>query len=203
MDARSRHGSYGWETRGGRLHAQRHTGIGDQASKGECLLYASIRHYYTAERKSGGISSISYSPRPHRQTLFRTSAHLNASGLGGGILALGLLLQALPPQPQDSEERNYATGDRDVERIPNPPHVRLQHRRDRVLSPHLLKYAPHLGGAGVDEDKGIDAEGSECGVGGDPIDETVLEQRLCNGDEDGSAEGLEELDARRGDGDII
>ncbi|GJC89739.1 hypothetical protein ColLi_12577 [Colletotrichum liriopes] len=117
----------------------------------------------------------------------------------GNGAALALLLDTLPLETQAGDESSTRASKRDVEGVPQAVHVGLQHDRDQVRAAHLGQDAADLVRPGVDEDGGVDVGG----VLGDPVDEPRLEQRLGNGDHDGAAEGLEELHAGRGNGDVL
>lgn len=76
-------------------------------------------------------------------------------------------------------------------------HVGLQDRSNGVCATHLRECVLDFRSTNVDEESRLDTNVLLCNA----VDETVLEERLGNCDEDGATEGLEELDASCTDGD--
>lgn len=110
-----------------------------------------------------------------------------------------LLLETNPAQPQRRKEGRRRTGDDDVVRVPQPGEVRAEHGGGVLLHAHAAQDLADLVRARVDEDLRVHAGG----VPPHALDQAVLEDGLRDGDEDGPAEGLEELHARRGDRDVL
>ena len=83
--------------------------------------------------------------------------------------------------------------------MPQALPVRVKHGSCVLLHVHSLEDVTNLRRSSVDEDGPVYAR---C-VSGDSVNQAVLEDGLRDGDEDGAAEGLEELDTRGGDGDVF
>lgn len=111
-------------------------------------------------------------------------------------LALLVLLDRLELEKQRRDEGANRTGQRNVVGILQALHVRLKHGLNSILAAHLGQDLSRLRCAAVDEDVGVDANVVLLNL----RDEAVLEDSLRDGNEDGAAESLEELDAGRADG---
>lgn len=109
------------------------------------------------------------------------------------------LLDLLPAQAAGRDKRGGRAADGDEVRVAQALEVGGQHGGQVLRGVHLLQDLGDLGGAAVDEDLGRQA----WGVALDALGEAVLEDGLGDGDEDGAAQGLEELHAGGGLGDPL
>ena len=107
------------------------------------------------------------------------------------------LLDLLPTEAARGQEGTSGARYRDVVRVAQAVQICSEHSSLVLRGMEILQHLANLGGAAVDESLGRNAGD----VTLDSLCQTILENSLGNGDEDGTAQGLEELDTGRRDGD--
>lgn len=131
-----------------------------------------------------------------RRTIPCTKSHGRDSQL---ILVSFRLLHTLPLQEQTGHESHHHDSQTDTISIPQATHVRLDNSIQLVKLPQLAQHMTHLGSASPDNDFG----GHARGILDNSADQTVLEDRLADGDEQSTTQRLGKHDDRSADGDIL